>query len=121
MTRVKQLDVSGDGGIDGIIKEDRLGVDVIYLQANCWENTVGSPEIQKFAGALQGRRATKGVFITTSDYSKGAYNFVESINNKLILIDGNELADLMIDYNVGVSIDRNYEIKKIDSDYFVEE
>ncbi|MDQ3220619.1 MAG: restriction endonuclease [Acidobacteriota bacterium] len=112
---------SGDGGIDGIIKEDRLGLDVIYLQAKRWENTVGSPEIQKFAGALQGRRATKGVFITTSDYSKGAIDFVGSISNKIILIDGNELADLMIDYNVGASVDRSYEIKKIDSDYFIEE
>lgn len=112
---------SGDGGIDGIIKEDRLGLDVIYLQAKRWENTVGSPEIQKFAGALQGRRATKGVFITTSDYSKGAREFAGAINNKIILIDGDELADLMIDYNVGVSIFATYETKKIDSDYFIEE
>lgn len=112
---------SGDGGIDGIIKEDRLGLDVIYLQAKRWENTVGSPEIQKFAGALQGRRATKGVFITTSDYSKGAMDFAASINNKIILIGGDELADLMMDYNVGVSVAETYEIKNIDSDYFVEE
>lgn len=112
---------SGDGGIDGIIKEDRLGLDAIYLQAKRWENTVGSPEIQKFAGALQGRRATKGVFITTSDYSKGAREFAGAINNKIILIDGDELADLMIDYNVGVSIFATYETKKIDSDYFIEE
>lgn len=112
---------SGDGGIDGIIKEDRLGLDAIYLQAKLWENTVGSPEIQKFAGALQGRRAKKGVFITTSEYSKGARDFAGSIENKIILIDGVELADLMIDYNVGVSVSVNYEIKKIDSDYFIEE
>lgn len=112
---------SGDGGIDGIIKEDRLGLDAIYLQAKRWENTVGSPEIQKFAGALQGRRAKKGVFITTSEYSKGARDFASAIENKIILIDGVELADLMIDYNVGVSVSASYEIKKIDSDYFVEE
>jgi restriction system protein len=109
------------GGIDGIIKEDRLGLDAIYLQAKRWEGTVGSPEIQKFAGALQGRRAKKGVFITTSEYSKGARDFASAIENKIILIDGVELADLMIDYNVGVSVSVNYEIKKIDSDYFVEE
>jgi restriction system protein len=112
---------SGDGGIDGIIKEDRLGLDTIYLQAKRWENTVGSPEIQKFAGALQGRRAKKGVFITTSDYSKGAREFAGAIENRIILIDGTELADLMIDYNVGVSVAATYEIKKIDSDYFIEE
>ena len=112
---------SGDGGIDGIIKEDRLGLDTIFLQAKRWENTVGSPEIQKFAGALQGRRAKKGVFITTSDYSKGAREFAGAIENRIILIDGSELADLMIDYNVGVSVAATYEIKRIDSDYFVEE
>lgn len=112
---------SGDGGIDGIIKEDRLGLDTIYLQAKRWENTVGSPEIQKFAGALQGRRAKKGVFITTSDYSKGAREFVGAIDNRIILIDGAELAELMIDYNVGVSVAATYEIKKIDSDFFIEE
>ena len=102
-------------------KKDRLGLDAIYLQAKRWENTVGSPEIQKFAGALQGRRAKKGVFITTSEYSKGARDFASSIENKIILIDGVELADLMIDYNVGVSVSASYEIKKIDSDYFIEE
>ncbi|MGQ0542621.1 MAG: restriction endonuclease [Blastocatellia bacterium] len=112
---------SGDGGIDGIIKEDRLGLDVIYLQAKRWENTVGSPEIQKFAGALQGRRAKKGVFITTADFSKGAREFASHIENKIILIDGTELAELMIDYNVGVSTERIYELKRIDSDYFIEE
>lgn len=112
---------SGDGGIDGIIKEDRLGLDTIYLQAKRWENTVGSPEIQKFAGALQGRRAKKGVFITTSDYTKGARDFVAAIENRIILIDGPELAELMMDYNVGVSVAAKFEIKRIDSDYFVEE
>lgn len=112
---------SGDGGIDGIIKEDRLGLDVIYLQAKRWENTVSRPEIQKFAGALQGKRAKKGVFITTSDYSKEAREFISQIDSKIILIDGDELADLMTDFNVGVAIEATYEIKRIDSDYFVEE
>lgn len=112
---------SGDGGIDGIIKEDRLGLDVIYLQAKRWEGNVSRPEIQKFAGALLGNQARKGVFITTSGFSKEARDYVKTIASTIILIDGDELADLMIDYNVGVSVDRNYEIKKIDSDYFVEE
>jgi len=112
---------SGDGGIDGIIKEDRLGLDVIYLQAKRWEGNVSRPEIQKFAGALLGNQARKGVFITASGFSKEARDYVKTIASTIILIDGDELADLMIDYNVGVSVDRNYEIKKIDSDYFVEE
>ena len=112
---------SGDGGIDGIIKEDRLGLDVIYLQAKRWEGTVSRPEIQKFAGALQGRRAKKGVFITTSDFSKEAREFASAIDNKIILIDGTELAEYMIDFSVGVSPQNTYEIKRIDSDYFVEE
>ncbi len=112
---------SGDGGIDGIIKEDRLGLDVIYLQAKRWEGTVSRPEIQKFAGALQGRRARKGVFITTSDFSREAREFASAIDNKIILIDGSELAEYMIDFNVGVSLVNLYEIKRIDSDYFIEE
>lgn len=117
----KAVGRSGDGGIDGIIKEDKLGLDVIYLQAKRWEGTVSRPEIQKFAGALQGRRARKGVFITTSDFSREAREFVAAIDNKIILIDGNELAEHMIDFNVGVSSQNVYEIKRIDSDYFVEE
>lgn len=112
---------SGDGGIDGIIKEDRLGLDAIYLQAKRWEGTVGRPEIQKFAGALQGHRARKGVFITTSSFSKDALEFVSHIESKIVLMDGAELAKHMIDHNVGVSVSRSYEIKKIDSDYFGEE
>lgn len=112
---------SNDGGIDGIIKEDRLGLDLIYLQAKKWESTVGRPELQAFAGALLGKQANKGVFITTSNFSSGAREFVKSIASNIILIDGEELADLMIDYNVGVSVSVSYEIKKIDSDYFVEE
>jgi len=117
----ERLGRSGDGGIDGIIKEDRLGLDIIYLQAKRWEAVVGRPEIQKFAGALQGQRARKGVFITTSDFTKEAREYVSLIDSKIILIEGEELAELMIDYNVGVSIATTYEIKKIDSDYFSEE
>lgn len=109
---------SGDGGIDGIIKEDKLGLDVIYLQAKRWEGTVGRPEVQKFAGALQGHRAAKGVFITTSSYSREAIEYVNAINTKIILIGGHELAALMIDHNVGVSIVGLYELKKVDVDYF---
>jgi restriction system protein len=112
---------SGDGGIDGIIKEDKLGLDIIYLQAKRWENTVGRPEIQKFAGALQGQRARKGIFITTSNYSKEALEFVKHIDNRIILIDGQQLSEAMIINNVGVSIEATYEVKKIDSDYFIEE
>jgi restriction system protein len=109
---------SGDGGIDGIIKEDRLGLDVIYLQAKRWENTVGRPEIQKFAGALQGQRTAKGVFITTSSYSREALDFANVIATKMILIDGAQLANLMVDHNVGVTRTGLYELKRIDTDYF---
>lgn len=112
---------SGDEGIDGVIHEDRLGLDVIYLQAKRWENVVGRPEIQKFVGALQGQRAKKGVFITTSDFTKEAVEYVRNIDNKVVLINGALLASLMIDHNVGVSLAATYEIKKIDSDYFLEE
>lgn len=111
---------SGDGGIDGIIKEDRLGLDVIYLQAKRWDGNVSRPEIQKFAGALLGNQARKGVFITTSGFTKEAREYVKTISSTIILIDGDDLADFMIDYNVGVSAAACYEIKKIDSDYFVE-
>lgn len=109
---------SGDGGIDGIIKEDKLGLDVIYVQAKRWEGTVGRPEIQKFAGALQGHRANKGVFITTSSYSREAVEYSRLINTKIILIDGIELTGLMIDHNVGISSVGVYEVKKVDTDYF---
>lgn len=117
----KAVGKSGDGGIDGIIKEDRLGLDVIYLQAKRWEGNVSSPELQKFAGALLGNQARKGVFITTSDFTKQAKDYVKTISSNIILINGEELAELMIDYNVGVSVATTYEIKKIDSDYFSEE
>lgn len=112
---------SGDEGIDGVIHEDRLGLDVIYLQAKRWDGVVGRPEIQKFVGALQGQRAKKGVFITTSGFTKEAVEYVRNIDNKVVLIDGVLLANLMIDHNVGVSLAATYEIKKIDSDYFLEE
>ncbi len=111
---------SGDGGIDGIIKEDRLGLDVVYIQAKRWEGAVGRPEIQKFAGALQGKRARKGVFITTSNFTREAHDFANSIDSKIVLIDGPMLAGLMIDHDVGVSSITKYEIKRIDSDYFAE-
>ena len=109
---------SNDGGIDGIIKEDRLGLDAIYIQAKKWEDVVSRPEIQKFAGALQGRRARKGVFLTTSSFSKGAIEYVGMIESKIVLIDGNRLASLMIDHGVGTSTVTTYELKQIDMDYF---
>jgi restriction system protein len=109
---------SGDEGIDGIIKEDKLGLDAIYVQAKRWDSTVGRPEIQKFAGALQGQRANKGVFITTSDFSREAQEYANVISAKIILIDGQRLAQLMADHNVGVASIGNYELKRIDSDYF---
>jgi restriction system protein len=112
---------SGDGGIDGIIKEDRLGLDVIYIQAKSWEATVGRPEIQKFAGALQGYRARKGVFLTTATFSSEAIDFASRIDSKIVLIDEPTLVKYMIDHNVGVSSSQTYEVKKIDSDYFTEE
>jgi restriction system protein len=109
---------SGDGGIDGIINEDRLGLEVIYLQAKRWEATVGRPDIQKFAGALQGQRAKKGVFITTSGFSREAKEYASFIDTRIILIDGEKLAALMVEYNVGVSVVEQYEVKKVDTDYF---
>lgn len=112
---------SGDGGIDGIIDEDRLGLDAIYIQAKRWEGVIGRPEIQKFVGALQGQRAHKGVFITTSDFTKEAQEYVKNISNKVVLINGFTLARLMIENNVGVSVAATYQVKKIDSDYFVDE
>jgi len=114
----KALGKSGDGGIDGIINEDRLGLDVIYIQAKRWEGSVGRPEIQKFAGALQGQRARKGVFITTSFFTKEAIEYAELIESKIILIDGEHLSRLMAEHNVGVSTVGQYEVKKLDSDYF---
>lgn len=111
---------AGDEGIDGIIKEDRLGLDIIYLQAKRWTGTVGRPEVQKFVGALHGKRARKGVFITTSSFTSAAVEFAGSIETKVILIDGKQLAELMIDHGVGVRTDATYELKRIDADYFPE-
>ncbi|MCK9266359.1 restriction endonuclease [bacterium] len=114
---------SGDEGIDGIIKEDKLGLDIIYIQAKRWQKTniVGRPEIQKFVGALAGKGAKKGVFITTSSFTREAIGYVEHLDSKVILVDGKELSELMIDNNIGVSTEATYEIKKIDTDYFSEE
>lgn len=111
-----------DDGIDGIIYEDKLGLDKIYIQAKRYkfDNTIGKPQIQQFSGALDEQKATKGVFITTSSYSKEAKQYVEKLNKKIVLIDGQELARYMIEYNVGVSTKQVYEVKKIDSDYFEE-
>src|SRR5690606_37333207 len=109
---------SGDGGIDGIIKEDQLGLDAIYIQAKRWEGSVGRPEIQKFAGALQGHRARKGVFLTTGTFTADAKEFAERLDSKIVLIDGQDLAHLMVEHNVGVSPVRRFELKKVDTDYF---
>ena len=111
-----------DDGIDGIIYEDKLGLDKIYIQAKRYklDNTVGKPQIQQFSGALDEQKATKGVFITTSTYSKEAKQYVQNLNKKIVLIDGQELARYMIEYNVGVSTKQVYEVKRIDSDYFEE-
>lgn len=109
---------SGDGGIDGIIDEDRLGLDSIYIQAKRWDAVVGRPEIQKFVGALAGMAAKKGVFITTSGFSETAKDYVRQVDKKVVLIDGEKLSQLMIDYDLGVSTSATYKIKRLDSDYF---
>lgn len=113
--------LSGDGGIDGIIKEDQLGFSSIYIQAKQWalDRSVDRPEIQKFAGALQGERASKGLFITTTRFSDGAKKYADNLHaSNIVLIDGNALMGLMIKYNLGVSTEQIYEIKRIDSDFF---
>ena len=117
----KAVGRSGDGGIDGIINEDRLGLDAIYLQAKRWEGVVGRPEIMKFVGALAGQRASKGVFITTSWFTQEAKDYATSSQYKVVLIDGERLADLMIEHDLGVSIAATYLLKRIDSDFFSEE
>lgn len=113
---------SGDEGIDGIIDEDRLGLDSIYVQAKKWkvDSSVGRPEIQKFVGALQGKRAKKGIFITTARFTDDARDYARNIDTKVILIDGDRLTALMIDHGVGVTLRTSYEIKSLDSDYFGE-
>jgi restriction system protein len=112
---------SGDGGIDGIIKEDRLGLDIVYIQAKRWGNAVGSPAVRDFVGSLVGHSANKGVLITTSRFSKDAEDYARKIPQKVVLIDGSQLADLMIDFGVGVTTANTYTVRKIDLDYFGEE
>jgi restriction system protein len=111
---------AGDEGIDGVISEDRLGLDVVYLQAKRWDGTVGRPDIQRFVGALHGKRAKKGVFITTGSFSSEAIAYVDHIDPKVVLIDGRRMAELMIDFDVGVNTVATYNLKRVDSDYFDE-
>jgi restriction system protein len=117
----KAIGRSGDDGIDGIIKEDRLGLDAVYVQAKRWKGTVGRPDIQSFAGSLEGQRARKGVFITTSQFSADAKEYVTRIEKKIILIDGEQLANLSLEFGIGVEPVTTYRIQRIDSDYFEEE
>lgn len=119
----KAIGKSGDEGIDGTIKEDKLGLDIIYIQAKRWRpgNVVGRPELHKFVGALAGQGAKKGIFITTSNFTKEALDYTPKNETKIVLIDGEQLAQLMIDYNLGCTTHQTYELKKIDSDYFGEE
>lgn len=119
----KAMGKSGDEGIDGTIKEDKLGLDIIYIQAKRWKpgNVVGRPELQKFVGALAGQGAKKGIFITTSNFTKEAIEYTPRNETKIVLINGEQLAQLMIDYNLGCTPQQTYEVKKLDSDYFGEE
>jgi len=112
---------SGDDGIDGIIKEDKLGLDVVCVQAKRWQTTVGRPVVQAFAGSMEGQRARKGVLITTASFSKEAEEYISRIERKIVLIDGKRLTELMIDHDIGVSTARSYVVKKMDADYFSEE
>jgi restriction system protein len=115
----KAIGKSGDGGIDGVIKEDKLGLDLLFIQAKKWDDTtVGRPEIQKFVGALYGRKAKRGIFITTSAFSKDAKDYVEGLESRVVLIDGRQLTELMFDHGIGVSTANSYVVKKIDSDFF---
>jgi restriction system protein len=109
---------TGDGGIDGIIKEDRLGLDAVYVQAKRWQANVGRPEIQKFAGSLQGARAKKGIFITTSDFSRDALDYVERIETRIVLVDGGTLARYLFEFGVGVRDEQVYAVKRLDEDFF---
>jgi restriction system protein len=112
---------TGDGGIDGIIKEDKLGLDALYIQAKRWSGSVGRPEVQRFAGALHGQRAKKGVMLTTSTFTKEAYEYANAVDTKIVLIDGKLLAKLMIDHGLACASQSVYELKKIDNDYFDED
>ena len=118
----KAIGKSGDGGVDGVIKEDKLGLDLIYLQAKRWDSaSVGRPEIQKFVGALHGKRARKGIFLTTSTFTKDAHEYAEGLETKVILIDGVQLAELMFEYGVGVQTESTSVVKRMDSDFFEDE
>jgi restriction system protein len=117
----KAIGRSGDDGLDGIIKEDHLGLDAIYIQAKRWERTVGRPEVQAFAGSLEGVRGRKGVFITTSTFSSDAREYVSRIEKKIVLVDGQQLASLMAEFGIGVAPVSTYEVKRVDGDYFSEE
>ena len=112
---------SGDAGIDGVIRQDRLGLEGIYVQAKRWQANVGRPVIQGFIGALQGARAARGVIVTASTFSQDARDYAATVSPRVVLIDGERLAELMIDHNVGVSPRERYEVKRIDGDYFGEE
>lgn len=117
----KAVGRTGDDGVDGIIKEDKLGLDVVCIQAKRWTNTVGRPLVQAFAGSMEGQRAKKGVMLATSSFSKDAHEYVFRIERKIVLIDGRQLAELMIDHGIGTTTSRIYDIKRIDSDYFTED
>lgn len=114
----QRLGRSGDGGVDGVIREDKLGLDLIYVQAKRWANTVGRPDIQQFVGALNGQRASKGVFITTSAFSREALEYADAVNPRVVLVDGKQLAELMIDHGVGVAVETHYDLMRVDLDYF---
>jgi restriction system protein len=114
----KTIGKSGDGGLDGVINEDRLGLDVVHIQAKRWEASVGRPVVQAFAGSLEGVRARKGVLITTSSFSNDAREYIRHIEKRIVLVDGSTLASLLIQHNVGVAVESAYTIKKVDQDYF---
>jgi restriction system protein len=118
----KAVGKTGDGGVDGVVKQDRLGLGKIYIQAKNWkpESTIGRPEVQGFVGALQEKKAKRGIFITTASFSKGAKEYIEKIQDPIILIDGEELVRLMFEYNIGVTTVKMYQVKRIDGDYFDE-
>lgn len=118
---IERLGQSGDEGVDGVIREDELGLDLIYVQAKRWTSSVGRPEIQKFFGALHGIRATKGVFITTSTFSSEAAAYADGVTPRVILVDGAYLTRLMIEYDVGVTVSRTYKLRPVDLDYFAED
>jgi restriction system protein len=117
----KVLGGSGDAGLDGVIKQDRLGLEAVYVQAKRWDNTVGRPTVQGFAGSLQGQRARKGVLMTTASFSREAQDFVNNIDTKIVLIDGMQLVELMMEHNIGVATEEVVDIKRLDPGYFDEE